>query len=596
MHAVLPDWKIWHPLAPDRPQAVIEALRNKHLKPYSIVWLNEMQQYLLPQPDGPKVAAALQNLLADISEGPILLLGTMWPDYWELLVPGADGEGGLELAVANGAVGQLLEQAITITVPEAFTPTELDAVAHLVREDPRLALAWQRASNGQITQFLAGAPTLWRRYEQADAPSQAILHAAIDARRFGHGRLLTEGFLKEAAAGYCKHIWDSLSDNWFELSLNKLTRNYRRLPGPLIRYRLRPDEQPITDDSLYYLADYLEEKGRIERQKIPPEQSLWVASARYSLHPTDLIQLARSAQKLKNENCVDLYVRASEYGDAAGIHWLIRTEIGRRRLVRAETLIDDHAPSGRLFAELSAAASTSGLVLDAERFAKRASLLSDPTGLRRLAYDFAASGQEETAERLYNWGAASNDMVAISWLTRRRLAQGRRQEARRFAEAALSLGFPASLMQVAHDYLSSDDAAEADHLYRKVAELGHVGALRREAEEVSRYRQHRTALHLYRVAARAGDPLALQWLSWHHDGRGEHLRAEELAHSAARLGNAHALHGLAHLRLGAGSQDEARRLNLLAASMGDTNARDWLARNSSSPSDSDDTRMPPPSS
>ncbi|MCZ4122748.1 hypothetical protein [Streptomyces sp. H39-S7] len=79
-------WRLWHPIDPGRPEAALEELRN--VGPHTVVWLNESQYYLMPErePLGELIAAGLRTLLGDPSRGPVLVLGTIWPEYYERLM------------------------------------------------------------------------------------------------------------------------------------------------------------------------------------------------------------------------------------------------------------------------------------------------------------------------------------------------------------------------------------------------------------------------------------------------------------------------------------------------------------------------------
>lgn len=90
-------------------------------------------------------------------------MGTIWPDFWDKLTERAfDDE---DLDTGMGALHQLADLATTVRMPATFTEPELEQATALVDSDPRLRLARSRAISGRITQFLAGAPRLWHRYE-----------------------------------------------------------------------------------------------------------------------------------------------------------------------------------------------------------------------------------------------------------------------------------------------------------------------------------------------------------------------------------------------------------------------------------------------
>ncbi|MFE1989598.1 hypothetical protein [Streptomyces mirabilis] len=580
VRAELSSWRIVHPLAPDRPAALLRALQDDVLDPRTVLWLNEAHLYFLVKDYTAQVSSALQALLTDSQRGPVLVLGTMWPTYWNHLAD--DPAEGDELHDGMGAVHQLADLALTITMPPAFNARELADAAALVASDPRLRLARSRAASGRITQFLAGAPHLVRRYEQSDGAARAILHAAMDARRCGHGPLLTEEFLRTAAEGYIDEAtWHTLDEGWFTSSLAELLKPRRRLPGPLTRYRPRPGE-PSLDSPLYQLADILHEKGRTTRKRKPPASSLWAAAATHSRTDADMRELAEAARTHQAVDCEALYLRAASGGDASLLTWFIRRLIALGQFRRAEELIEERCLSGLLLGELSSAVGLSGQYGDSERLARRAFAVSgDRHGHRRLTHHLLSLGMRRDAARLYSWAADHGDPSAARWLVGYYEAQGDRITAERLACAALTQhGSPAALLALAQSRVAAGEVTDAARLCQIIADRGHADVLVARARESSDHRDHATALCFYRAAAAVEHPKALEWMSWRCDGQGDHRRAEDLAHAAAARGNSHALHGLAHLRYAKGHLQDAERLNRAAAQAGSLSAREWLARRS----------------
>ena len=88
-----PSWRLWHPIDPTRPDAALRELPR--IGPRTVVWLNEAQFYL-DVPDGglgERVAAGLRELLRDPARVPVLVLATLWPQYWNALTARpAEGE------------------------------------------------------------------------------------------------------------------------------------------------------------------------------------------------------------------------------------------------------------------------------------------------------------------------------------------------------------------------------------------------------------------------------------------------------------------------------------------------------------------------
>ncbi|MFI0968248.1 hypothetical protein ACH4S8_43975 [Streptomyces sp. NPDC021080] len=75
-------WRLWHPFDPTRAASALEDLHR--VGPRTVVWLNEAQHYLGDRAGGEKTAAAVRRLLSSRERGPVLVLGTLWPEYVRL--------------------------------------------------------------------------------------------------------------------------------------------------------------------------------------------------------------------------------------------------------------------------------------------------------------------------------------------------------------------------------------------------------------------------------------------------------------------------------------------------------------------------------
>jgi hypothetical protein len=191
-------WRVW------RPQSAANLLarlsEQKRPMARTVLWLDELQIYLLPDPPelGEQVAGALRSLLEDHEQEPVLVLGTIWPDpdRWGALVrePTPDEEDPHQMA-------RLLLRGRGIRVPETVEGEDAAAVRATASNDPRLAVASQRGGS-RIIQFLAGARHLLDRYDNADPAERALLDAAGDARRVGVPHPMSRRFLKRAASDY----------------------------------------------------------------------------------------------------------------------------------------------------------------------------------------------------------------------------------------------------------------------------------------------------------------------------------------------------------------------------------------------------------
>ena len=302
-----PPWRLWHPIDPSRPDAALRELAG--IGPRTVVWLNEAQFYLDPAEAGlgERVAAGLRELLRDPARAPVLVLATLWPGFWDALTARPP-----EGAPDPHAQARELLAGHDITVPSAFTSAQLDELGKA--GDARLALAAAAARDGQVIQFLAGAPELLARYRNAPPAAAALIHAAMDARRLGMGAGLPQAFLEAAVPGYLTEAeWDALGEDWLEQALAYAAVPCKGVPGPLTCIRPRPPrsrparpasrdggEQPLagltgpTGGPVYRLADYLDQHGRQHRKSQIPPAGFWAAAADH-VSPADQAALGDAA-------------------------------------------------------------------------------------------------------------------------------------------------------------------------------------------------------------------------------------------------------------------------------------------------------------
>ena len=281
-----PPWRLWHPIDPSRADAALAELPR--IGPRTVVWLNEAQFYLdvTEAGLGERVAAGLRELVRDPGRAPVLVLATLWPRFWDTLAARpADG------ADPHAQARELLA-GHDITVPAAFTPAQVAGLAGA--GDVRLVLAGKSAADGQVVQFLAGAPELLARYRNAPPAARAVIEAAMDARRLGMGAALPYAFLEAAAPGYlADNQWDALGEDWLEQALAYTAVPCKGARGPLTRIRPRPARpaahgragQPPAGSvgtgggPGYRLADYLDQHGRAQRGSQIPPAEFWAAAA-----------------------------------------------------------------------------------------------------------------------------------------------------------------------------------------------------------------------------------------------------------------------------------------------------------------------------
>jgi tetratricopeptide (TPR) repeat protein len=486
-------WRLWHPFDPTRAKAALEDLHR--VGPHTVVWLNEAQHYLGDRTAGEQIAAAVHHLLTSPECGPVLVLGTLWPEYAQRYtrVPAPDE------ADPHSRVRELLAGRI-VHVPDAFDNRTLASARALADNgDQLLADALTRAharGDGRVTQDLAGGPALLERYRTSSPAARALLEAAMDARRLGVGLHLPQAFLTDAAPDYLHDTdWNQLPDDWAEQAYAELAQQVHGKQAPLSRVTPRPQRRPPgpstpakmpparTAGPVFRLADYLEQHGLLTRRALCPPASFWHAAHTHLTNPDELNSLADAAE--------------SRYR----LQWAYH--LGHRAA--------DHG-------------STSALI--------------------HLALVREADREWDTAEGLLRQAIHRGDPRALVDLARVRLKAGDRDEAERLTWQAVDRGNPRALLDLVTQLKLTDDRDGAERLAREAADRGHPLAPLRLAEKRERERRWEELERLMRQPADHDHTYRPHLLAEERERAGDRDGAERLAREAADLGYASILPGI----------------------------------------------------
>ncbi|WP_229886832.1 helix-turn-helix domain-containing protein [Streptomyces subrutilus] len=581
-------WRLWHPFDPTRAQDALQDLPR--VAPRSVVWLNEAQHYLGDRTAGEEIAAAVHRLLVTAECGPVLVLGTLWPEYatqyTALPAPGEDDP--------YSRVRELLAGRV-LTVPESFDAPAVAAAAALADAGDRLladALGRARA-DGRVTQDLAGAPELLNRYRHATPAAAAVMEAAMDARRLGAGLHLPQTFLTDAAADYLTDTdYDRLTDDWVEQAFAELAKPVHGKHAPLRRAtprtRRRPPAPspavngpaPSTAGPLFRLADYLEQHGRASRGHLCPPASFWHAAHTHLTDPDDLGNLTQAAEnRHRLQWAHSLHQRAADHGNTKALILLalMREEPGDRD--GAEALYRQAADHGDPDAlhRLALMREEAGDHDGAEALARQAADCGNPHALHRLALMRERAGDRDGAEALARQAADRGYTGALHGLALMRERAGDRDGAEALARQAADRGYTGALHGLALMRERAGDRDGAEALARQAADRGNADTLYRLAEMREEAGDHGGAEVLYRRAADHGDSTAVQRLAELRQMAGDRAGAEAIYRQAADRDIPHTLALLAEMRERAGDHDGAEALYRQAADHGDPDALHRLA-------------------
>ncbi|MCK8438010.1 tetratricopeptide repeat protein [Streptomyces sp. D2-8] len=570
----LPDtWHVWHPIDPDRPEAALRDLAN--VGPRTVVWLNESQHYLLSS-HGEAIAAKLRSLLSDTSRAPVLVLGTIWPEYHERLTrePATRDQGDSHSQARHLLAGR------DLVVPNQFDRLTISRLRR--GSDPRLVAAATHAEDGMITQYLAGAPELLARYRRATPGARAILEAAMDARRLGHPLSLPYSFLAEAAEGYLSDTeWDLLPDNWLERAFAFLTEMVKGARGALTPIRRpRGAGSSVKPGPSYRLADYLEQLGRSTRHDAVPgefwlaavrhceserAEPLAVAAAKHGLMQISFLlsikadtgpALVHIANELayagRLDEALPCYLRAIEKGDTYLIPFVAGRLRSAGRRKEARDLLK-RATIPQFMESLTGVADKlvlRGRLNRALTLYQQAADTGNSFALRLAANRLVSLGHLDEA---LDWYDRCGDPTALHIAAYRLGQQGRWPEALTWYQRAAEAGSKKSLRSAANQLAEAGRLDEALNWFERAAATNKVAALRDGADALAETDRIDEALQWYRRAHQAGDPSALRVAANYLAGRGRLEEAQDWYEEAVATGDESAPLEAAH-RLGVRSE------------------------------------------
>ncbi|MFD0055875.1 sel1 repeat family protein [Streptomyces sp. NPDC127168] len=375
-------------LFPTDAKSLLGVLEADALPAGTVLWLNEMQNYL-DNELGEAVAAALLRRLD--GSGPLPVLATLWTH----LDP-------TRIMDRNSRVTDLLAQAVRIHVPKDFSD-DLQVARTTAQEADDASLDEALATGSSLlTQTLAAGPDLVEVYEHPQRLpgewAKALISVGMDAHRLGHIDILPTACLEAAAPGYLSDRERSAADlNWFSRALAEAQTLVKDTSAPLqdvpnsFGMGRRPD--------VVQLADYLRQYGRYTRRLVSPPGSFWEAFTDARISPLALNKLAASAwARCRYRQAARLYAMAAAADQRPPLRIStsrpVKTVRNSKRLhamsrmaAKASTGLHSYEPAGREVALTSLAMMAEDLedVAAADRYAWLAACRGEYLALWSLA-------------------------------------------------------------------------------------------------------------------------------------------------------------------------------------------------------------------
>ncbi|OXM59674.1 hypothetical protein [Amycolatopsis vastitatis] len=325
VEAVIPDWWLLHPRD-------AEALRAFAAQPTgrTVVWLDELQDYL----DHP--AGVSSGQVRELIAAGVVLVATCWPGEHSKRV--ALPEDGRPDPYANDR--RLLDLADVLHVPSAFSPFERRRAEDLAGTDHRIRVALDTPDAG-FTQVMAAGPDLIRHWTEAPAYAQAVIIAALDARRVGTHAPLTRDYLADAAPSYLNERQKATAPSaWLDDALNYATQLLHGATAALT-----PVSAGMGTIDAYQVADYLHQHALQARRREPLPDAAWNVLIRHH-HPDDTGRLADSAERRgRDDEAFTLFQQLADRGDENAARHLAQllVENGQIAQLRDRSTSDRHA-------------------------------------------------------------------------------------------------------------------------------------------------------------------------------------------------------------------------------------------------------------
>ncbi|MFC9603356.1 tetratricopeptide repeat protein [Streptomyces niveus] len=548
-------------LFPADPAGLLGALAAEALRPGSLLWLNEAQDFLAG-PDGEAVAGALLRRLD--RDGPFLVVATLWPDHRESLtatVPFGEQD-------SHRQARALLAQAHRVVVPRSFAGS-LEAVRDAARDDPALADAL-RTGTDELTQVLAAGPDLVDHYEnpsgQAGVHGRALIRAAMDAHRLGVTGPLPLALLEEAAAGYLDTADRAVGPDWFTHALAYARTDIKHTIQAL--QDVARTSGTGVEPRMLRLADYLAQHGRRAHRADCPPLSFWEAAYRHLMRPDDLADEAD--KRMRKGWARRLWRRAAEHGSSRAMSECAR-QLWSEDREAAERLAREAAGQGdfRGLFTLAFIPEHTGDFAEAERLSLLASAEGGTFGLRRLSERRLRAGDTAGAERNLRQAADVGDTEALILLARSRAKAGAQDEAEHLVNRAVEANDTEGLAQLAALRMIEGDFNRAEELATLVTRRGSTRAWNLLGDLVEERGDLEQARPLFHKAADLGDDTALSRLAWMAECAGEHDESVRLLEEALAAGHTDAVATVAILRNEIGDSEGAERLARWIAEHGD---------------------------
>jgi tetratricopeptide (TPR) repeat protein len=293
----------------------------------AVLWLDDLRVFL------DDVGDAWPELRRKL--GPIVLIGTVFPEHKSDLISSP-------LSGVARHHAQAWDDWQVVNVRTILSPREVNRARET--NDKRILDAWNasRTTGHGLTQTLAFAAELKRRWQDATGADRTLLRAAVDAKRVGGQAPLSVTFLGAAAKGY----FTEAEETRIERDHGWLTEAIRSVTTPVESAQVAP-LKPVQQDVLA-VEDYLYQIGVEERKGCNPPLSLWVACSKHVTNREDLYAIGSNAYSRGfDEQAIAIWAEGHRRGGERSTLALAKLLIDQKRHQEAVDLLEPIAGKNR---------------------------------------------------------------------------------------------------------------------------------------------------------------------------------------------------------------------------------------------------------
>jgi tetratricopeptide (TPR) repeat protein len=427
-----------------------------------VVWLNDLERWM--GPDGLDLGS-LRRLLGD-GHRRVVVVATMRASEYVARSPEQEQgrvDPGRELRWVEREV---LDQAVRVELARRFSAPERER-AEQRAWDPRIADALAHAGTYGLAEYLAAGPRLWQRWRDGLAVDNllerlagaAIVAVAIDCRRAGLTRPVSEALLRDLYLGYLDtSVGRRMTPGAFALGLAWATK-----PIQATSALLSENEQG------YVVFDYLVDRVQTDPAAPPIPETTWTRLLS-DLEPDDAAAIGRVANRKGDEEHAE---RAWHVAAVAG-HREAEVDLGllllyQQRVDEAEPWLRKAATTGHHDAEVGL-----GLLLvlqgradEAEQWLRKAATTDDHATEASKGLLLGHQGHADEIEQRLRKAATASKHVAEAVLGLLLLPQGRIEEAEQWLRKAATSGSAAGVENLGRLLLQQGRTEEAEQWLRK---------------------------------------------------------------------------------------------------------------------------------